>query len=166
MFDGSTYKRCKCTEPKLDADGQPIIDANGKPKVRELGSACPLLKKRDHGTWYYYVKLPDGPGGKRRRPRKGGFLTQNQAKEAAQKLWDQAQGGIDVDTKETVAEYLDRWHAKRVDLKRKTRFGYRDFIDRIQTCPRPPRTPRPPHPGDVPADMGIQRDQEGQPGSG
>lgn len=131
MFDGSTYRRCKCTEPKLDADGQPIIDANGKPKVRELGSACPLLKKRDHGTWYYYVKLPDGPGGKRRRPRKGGFLTQNQAKEAAQKLWDQAQGGIDVDTKETVAEYLDRWHAKRVDLKRKTRFGYRDFIDRI-----------------------------------
>ncbi|ANP53554.1 integrase [Streptomyces griseochromogenes] len=131
MFDGSTYKRCKCTEPKLDDEGQPVLDANGKPKMRELGSTCPLLKKRDHGTWYYYVKLPDGPGGKRRRPRKGGFLTQNKAKEAAQKLWDQAQGGIDVDTKETVAEYLDRWHAKRVDLKRKTRFGYRDFIDRI-----------------------------------
>ncbi|WP_369387120.1 tyrosine-type recombinase/integrase [Streptomyces sp. CG1] len=131
MFDGSTYKRCKCTEPKLDDEGQSVLDANGKPKMRELGSTCPLLKKRDHGTWYYYVKLPDGPGGKRRRPRKGGFLTQNQAKEAAQKLWDQAQGGIDVDTKETVSEYLDRWHAKRVDLKRKTRFGYRDFIDRI-----------------------------------
>ncbi|MEU3051260.1 tyrosine-type recombinase/integrase [Streptomyces sp. NPDC006984] len=98
---------------------------------RELGSACPLLKKRDHGTWYYYVKLPDGPGGKRRRPRKGGFLTQNQAKDAAQKLWDQAQGGIDVDTKETVAEYLDRWHAKRVDLKRRTRIDYRYCIDRI-----------------------------------
>ncbi|MER6068302.1 hypothetical protein ABT187_05475 [Streptomyces sp. NPDC001817] len=32
---------------------------------------------------------------------------------------------------ETTSEYLDRWHAKRVDLKRKTRFGYRDFIDRI-----------------------------------
>ncbi|MGW2719744.1 tyrosine-type recombinase/integrase [Streptomyces sp. NPDC001492] len=131
MFDGSTYKRCKCTEPKLDEDGQPIIDANGKPALRELGSTCPLLKKRDHGSWYYYVKLPDGPGGKRRRPRKGGFLTQTKAKEEAQKLWDQAQGGIDVDSKETVAAYLDRWHAKRVDLKRKTRGDYHDFINRI-----------------------------------
>ncbi|MEU5435399.1 tyrosine-type recombinase/integrase [Streptomyces sp. NPDC020719] len=131
MFDGSTYKRCKCTEPKVDDNGRPVLDTNGHPKTRELGSACPLLKKRDHGTWYYYVKLPDGPGGKRRRPRKGGFLTQKKAKEEAQKLWDQAQSGIDVDTKETVAEYLDRWHTKRVDLKRKTRTQYRDFIDRV-----------------------------------
>ncbi|WP_030565979.1 tyrosine-type recombinase/integrase [Streptomyces aureocirculatus] len=131
MFDGSTYKRCKCTEPKLDGDGQPVLDASGQPTFRELGSACPLLIRRDHGSWYYYVKLADGPGGKRRRPRKGGFLTQKQAKEAAQKLWDEAQGGIDVDTNETVASYLDRWHAKRVDLKRKTRGDYRDFIDRV-----------------------------------
>ncbi|MCZ1019858.1 tyrosine-type recombinase/integrase [Streptomyces noursei] len=131
MFEGSTYKRCKCTEPKLDDNGQPLLDAHGKPKARELGSSCPLLKKRDHGTWYYYVKLPDGPGGKRRRPRKGGFLTQAQAKEAAQKLWDDAQGGIDVDTTETVAQYLDRWYDKRVDLKRSTRTYYRDYIDRV-----------------------------------
>jgi hypothetical protein len=131
VFDGSTYKRCKCTEPKLYDNGQPVLDAEGNPKTRELGSSCPLLKKRDHGTWYYYVKLPDGLGGKRRRPRKGGFLTQTKAKEEAQKLWDQAQSGIDVDTKETVAEYLDRWHTKRVDLKRKTRTQYRDFIDRV-----------------------------------
>ncbi|MEV0374567.1 tyrosine-type recombinase/integrase [Streptomyces sp. NPDC050636] len=131
MFDGSTYKRCKCTEPKLDDNGQPILDTNGQPKTRELGSACPLLKRRDHGTWYYYVKLPDGPGGQRRRPRKGGFLTQREAKKEAQKLWDEAQGGIDVDTKETVAQYLDRWHGKRVDLKRRTRTDYRDIIDRV-----------------------------------
>ncbi|WP_411129711.1 tyrosine-type recombinase/integrase [Streptomyces sp. x-19] len=131
MFEGSTYKRCKCTEPKLDDNGQPILDAHNKPRTRELGSSCPLLKKRDHGTWYYYVKLPDGPGGKRRRPCKGGFLTQTQAKEEAQKLWDEAHGGIDVDTKETVAQYLDRWHDKRVDLKRRTRTDYRDYIDRI-----------------------------------
>lgn len=131
MFDGSTYRRCKCTEPKLDDNGQPILDARGRPEARELGAACPLLKKRDHGTWYYYVKLPDGIGGQRRRPRKGGFLTQKKAKEAAQKLWDEAQGGINVESKETVAQYLNRWHDKRVDLKRRTRTDYRDFIDRI-----------------------------------
>ncbi|WP_266865837.1 tyrosine-type recombinase/integrase [Streptomyces sp. NBC_01381] len=89
------------------------------------------MTKRDHGTWYYYVKLPDGIGGQRRRPRKGGFLTQKKAKEEAQKLWDEAQGGIDVESKETVAHYLNRWHDKRVDLKRRTRTDYRDFIDRI-----------------------------------
>ncbi|MBK3575934.1 tyrosine-type recombinase/integrase [Streptomyces sp. MBT65] len=131
MFDGSVYKRCKCTEPKLDDTGQPIPDASGRPKTRELGSSCPLLKKREHGTWYYYVKLPDGVGGQRRRPRKGGFLTQTKAKEEAQKLWDEAQGGVNVESKETVAQYLNRWHDKRVDLKRSTRSDYRDFIDRI-----------------------------------
>ncbi|MFG2682829.1 tyrosine-type recombinase/integrase [Streptomyces sp. NPDC048392] len=131
MFDGSVYKRCKCTEPKLDDNGQPILDARDRPKTRELGASCPLLKKREHGTWYYYVKLPDGIGGQRRRPRKGGFLTQTKAKEAAQKLWDEAQGGVNVESKETVAQYLNRWHDKRVDLKRSTRSDYRDFIDRI-----------------------------------
>ncbi|MBM7170387.1 hypothetical protein JQK87_18690 [Streptomyces sp. G44] len=131
MFEGSTYKRCKCTEPRLDGNGQPVLDASGKPRFRELGSSCPLLNRRDHGSWYYYVKLPDGPGGKRRRPRKGGFLTQKQVKEKAQKLWYEAQGGIDIDSDETVASYLDRWHTKRVDLKRKTRFDYRDYIDRV-----------------------------------
>ncbi|MGW7082349.1 Arm DNA-binding domain-containing protein [Streptomyces sp. NPDC054871] len=48
------------------------------------------MKKRDHGSWYYYLNLPDGPGGERRRPRKGGFPTSKKAQEAAQKLWDEA----------------------------------------------------------------------------
>lgn len=131
MFNGSTYRRCKCTEPKLDEQDQPILAANGTPRVRELGSACPQLKKRDHGSWYYYLNLPDGPGGERRRPRKGGFPTSKKAQEAAQKLWDEATHGIDVDSKETVAAYLNRWLDKRVDLKRSTREGYRDTIDRV-----------------------------------
>lgn len=129
MFNGSTYRRCKCTEPKLDEQGQPVLAANGTPKARELGSACPQLKKRDHGSWYYYLNLPDGPGGERRRPRKGGFPTSKKAQEAAQKLWDEATDGIDVDSKETVAAYLNRWLDKRVDLKRGTREDYRITID-------------------------------------
>ncbi|MGX1668497.1 tyrosine-type recombinase/integrase [Streptomyces sp. NPDC055400] len=131
MFNGSTYRRCKCTEPKLDNNGQPILNTSGTPKVRELGSTCPQLKKRDHGSWYYYLNLPDGPGGERRRPRKGGFPTSKKAQEAAQKLWDEANDGIDVDSKETVAAYLNRWLDKRVDLKRGTREDYRDSIDRV-----------------------------------
>ncbi|MFJ8311644.1 MULTISPECIES: tyrosine recombinase XerC [unclassified Streptomyces] len=130
-FSGSTYRRCKCTEPKTDDTGQPLLEAAGKPKVRELGSACPDLNKRGHGSWYYYLKFPDGPRGERRRPRKGGFLTQKKAEEEAQKLWNEAQQGIDVDSKETVAAYLHRWLATRVDLKRSTRGDYIGILERV-----------------------------------
>ncbi|KUL23312.1 tyrosine-type recombinase/integrase [Streptomyces regalis] len=131
MFNGSTYKRCACKEPALDSNGQPLLHSNGKAKLRQIGSDCPLLKKRDHGSWYYYVKLPDGPRGERRRPRKGGFLTQKAAEKAAQKLWDEAHNGIDVDSRETVEAYLHRWLKKRVDLKRSTRDDYEDYLNRI-----------------------------------
>ncbi|MEU5002624.1 tyrosine-type recombinase/integrase [Streptomyces sp. NPDC021622] len=131
MFNGSTYKRCKCTEPKLDDQGQPILNTNGTPKVRELGSACPQLKRRDHGSWYYYLKLPDGPRGERRRPRKGGFPTKTAAQHAAQQLWEEDNNGIDIQSQETVEDFLRRWLNKRVDLKRRTRSDYKDFIERI-----------------------------------
>ncbi|MFD3511886.1 tyrosine-type recombinase/integrase [Streptomyces sp. NPDC058657] len=130
-FDGSTYKRCKCTALRLDVDGKPVLHTNGTPKTYELGSACPNLDTRGHGSWYYYVKLPDGPRGERRRPRKGGFVTQKDAQTAAQKLWDIESAGVDTSSKETVAEYLHRWHRKRVDLKRGTSDDYKDYIDRV-----------------------------------
>lgn len=128
MFNGSTYKRCACKEPVLDASGQPELDSNAQPKLRQVGSSCPQLKKRDHGSWYYYVKLPDGPRGERRRPRKGGFLKQKDAEKAAQKIWDAAQDGVDVESKETVNEYLHRWLKKRVDLKRSTHDDYEAIL--------------------------------------
>ncbi|MFE4870889.1 tyrosine recombinase XerC [Streptomyces sp. NPDC056682] len=130
-FSGSTYRRCKCTEPKTDEAGQPELNAAGKPKLRELGSACPDLIKRGHGSWYYYLKLPDGPRGERRRPRKGGFVTQKKAEEAAQKLWDEAHAGVDIDSKETVAQYLRRWISNRVDLKIGTREEYEADIEKV-----------------------------------
>ncbi|PCG85428.1 hypothetical protein CIB93_13805 [Streptomyces sp. WZ.A104] len=131
MFEGSVYRRCKCRTPKLNDAGQPVTDSKGNTVVRELGASCPDLKKRDHGSWYYYLKLPDGPLGERRRPRKGGFSTAKEAKKAAQNLWDEDQSGIDIDSKETVAQYLRRWHTKRVDLKRTTHTDYRDYLERV-----------------------------------
>ncbi|MGW1890154.1 N-terminal phage integrase SAM-like domain-containing protein [Streptomyces sp. NPDC002004] len=99
--------------------------------MRELGGECPDLGKRDHGSWYYYVELPPGPRGERRRPRKGGFLTKKKAEEAAQEIWDKAQDGIDVLSDETVEQYLLRWFSKRVDLKRSTWKTYNDHIHRV-----------------------------------
>ncbi|MDJ0383257.1 tyrosine-type recombinase/integrase [Streptomyces sp. G-G2] len=131
MFKGSTYKRCKCTEPKLDAAGQPIFTVNGDPATREMGSDCPNLKKKDHGSWYYYVNLSEFPGTGNRRPRKGGFLTSKAAAKAAQKLWDEASDGIDIESKETARQFLLRWHETRVDLKESTRDDHHDFIHRL-----------------------------------
>ncbi|MFG2975892.1 tyrosine-type recombinase/integrase [Streptomyces sp. NPDC048331] len=131
MFKGSTYKRCKCTAPKLDAAGEPIIKANGESATRELGAECPDLKRKEHGSWYYYVNLSEFPGTGNRRPRKGGFLTSKAAEKAAQKLWDEASNGIDVDSKETVEQFLLRWHGTRVDLKESVREYHHDFIHRL-----------------------------------
>ncbi|UQA97718.1 Arm DNA-binding domain-containing protein [Streptomyces halobius] len=136
----------------MDESGQPVLDAAGKPKLRELGSACPELSKRGHGSWYYYVKLPDGPRGERRRPRKGGFLTQKKAEEAAHKIWDEAHAGIDIDSKETVAAFLRRWIAKRGPQDRHPRRlpgRHREGLHPRPRTPRDARTAHRVHPGDV-----------------
>ncbi|MFE3527290.1 tyrosine-type recombinase/integrase [Streptomyces sp. NPDC059161] len=135
MFEEKTYKRCTCKGPMTHKSGprkgQPVLDDDGTPKIGYLETTCPLLKKRDHGSWYYSFELPPGPGGKRRHPKKGGFRTQADAAAACEKAWNLAQDGVQIDSKETVEEYLRRWFAKRVDLKRSTREGYEDHIERV-----------------------------------
>jgi integrase len=135
VFEDKTYKRCTCKGPmthkKGPRKGQPVLNDDGTPKIGYLETACPLLKKRDHGSWYYSFELPPGPGGKRRHPKKGGFRTQAKAAEACEKAWNLAQGGVQIDSKETIEQYLRRWFDKRVDLKRSTRKGYEDHIERV-----------------------------------
>ncbi|MDQ8706809.1 site-specific integrase [Streptomyces sp. LHD-70] len=131
MFKGSVYRRCTCRTPVVDAEGRPELGSDGKPKRRELGADCPDLGKRDHGSWYYYIELPPGLGATRRRPRKGGFLTKRKAEDAAQELWDKAHGGIDVTSDETFEQFVRRWFEKKVDLKKSTRAGYEDHIERV-----------------------------------
>ncbi|WP_328769388.1 site-specific integrase [Streptomyces sp. NBC_00286] len=131
MFKGSVYKRCACRGPVLGEDGEPVLDDGGRPKQRQLGAECPQFGKRDHGLWYFTMELPPGPDGKRRRVRRGGFLTKKKAEEEAQTLWGEAQDGIDVLSDETVEHFLLRWFDKRVDLKRSTRESYRDHIRRV-----------------------------------
>ncbi len=53
--NGSTYKRCGCTDPDTG---------------RQLGAACPDLRKRHHGTWCYEVRI-DTTGGRRKLKRSG-----------------------------------------------------------------------------------------------
>ncbi|OIJ97742.1 hypothetical protein BIV25_13110 [Streptomyces sp. MUSC 14] len=131
MFEEKTYKRCACKGPQVDKKGKPVLKDDGTPKIGYLEKRCPQLKRRDHGSWYYSIELPPGPGGKRETAKKGGFRTQKDAATACKEVWDLSQGGVQVKSKETVAEYLRRWFAKRQDLKRSTRKGYEDHIERV-----------------------------------
>jgi integrase len=131
VFEERTYKRCSCKGP-LVKDGKPVLDGDGNQKIGYLEKSCPQLRKRDHGSWYYSIELPPGPDGQRLpRAKKGGFRTKMDAAAEAEKVWRLAQDGVDVRSQETVADYLRRWFAKRVDLKKSTLKGYEDYIDRV-----------------------------------
>jgi integrase len=109
------YKRCKCR------------DEEGK----DLGPDCPKLRRADgswnpkHGTWYFGLELPRGPGGKRRpRMRRGGF----ESRDAAQAAYDEAKAmirrGGDPANRELAGDYLRKWLDERIDLKATARRTY------------------------------------------
>jgi integrase len=113
------YKRCKC---------------KGADK-KELGPECPKLKRADgswnpkHGTWYFALELPPGPGGKRRpRMRRGGFESREAAIEARDKAKATMRKGVDPSVRVTTGDYLARWLAGRRDLKPTTRHNYENSI--------------------------------------
>nr|WSZ96867.1 site-specific integrase [Streptomyces sp. NBC_00857] len=128
MFKDKTYKRCACKGPLTDKTGKSLLGEDGTPKIGYLEKRCPKLKRRDHGSWYYSIEIPAGPGGKRRHPKKGGFKTQEQAADAAVKVYRDAQAGVDVLSDETVGEYLRRWLDNQHGLKATTKHGYEDYL--------------------------------------
>jgi hypothetical protein len=106
---GSTFKRCGCA------------DASGKP----LGDACPRLKSRTHGSWYYAVDLPMRPGERRRYRRKGGFATRREAEAALTDVLDRVQKRTHLDAgSQTTANYLEQWLAGKAKLRSSTRRSY------------------------------------------
>lgn len=92
MSSGAVFKRCACTEPVLAPDGQPIVDSAGAPKRRQLGAKCAQLRRPDgswsrrHGAWYYQLELQAIPGDGRTQIKRGGFDSQNSAREALTKV--------------------------------------------------------------------------------
>src|SRR5688572_20078550 len=86
---GGVYRRCGCEDP-----------ASG----RAVGGSCPrLARERSHGSWYLRLELGSGPGGSRRRVRRGGFPTRKAAEEELRRLRGPTGGRL------TVAEWLARW---------------------------------------------------------
>lgn len=120
MAKDPAYKRCKCR----GHDG------------KEVGPDCPKLRRADgswnprHGTWYFSLELPAGPGGRRRsRMRRGGFTNRDDALAAYEEARAQIRRGADPSSRVTTGRYLEEWLATRVDLKRTTRRNYRLVIE-------------------------------------
>lgn len=115
---GSTYKRCKCR----DDDG------------KELGADCPKLRRKDgswnprHGSWYFALELDPGPGGKRRRVRRGGFESETAAQEAMDKAKEKERRGGNAQTRQTTGDYLESWLKANKGLRRTTRQLYDGHI--------------------------------------
>ncbi|MFF7613563.1 tyrosine-type recombinase/integrase [Streptomyces lavendulae] len=128
MTEISYSRRCACKVPVLDAAGAPVLLSDGTPKMKEVGATCPKLKQKGHSTWYFYFELEPGENGKRRRLRRGGFKTQDDAKVEAKKELKKAEGGTDVLSSASVGEDLTAWVERKGSLARTTSHGYEAHI--------------------------------------
>jgi integrase len=96
---GSTYKRCSCAVER---------DARGNRK------AC----KKAHGSWVFVADLGISNDGRRLQVKRGGFATKVAAEEALSEFIDQDNKGMSVhDGQQTVAVFLDRWIASRLEAQ-------------------------------------------------
>ncbi|MGW4505802.1 tyrosine-type recombinase/integrase [Streptomyces sp. NPDC004436] len=128
MTDISYFRRCACKVPVLNDAGEPVLLRDGTPKMKEVGATCPKLKQKGHSTWYFTFELEPGENGKRRRLRRGGFKTQDDAKVGAKKELRKAEGGTDVLSTATVGDDLTAWVERKGSLARTTSHGYEGHI--------------------------------------
>jgi hypothetical protein len=103
----SVFKRCGCRR--------------GRAGLR-LGASCLRLAEDDHGSWFFSLELPRHVGGTRRRIRRGGYASREEAERALGRL--QVTGGRVL----TVADWLEIWLATRAHVRDKTMRGYSAHI--------------------------------------
>jgi integrase len=112
MSEGSVYSWCGCRDERTG---------------RRLGARCPHRGEPGHGSWYLSVELPPGPGGDRRRIRRGGFAAQAEARAAMEQLLvpppGQAAGGP-----LTTGQWLRHWIAGRATPRYSTVRGYESHV--------------------------------------
>ncbi|MFF3493691.1 tyrosine-type recombinase/integrase [Streptomyces sp. NPDC002795] len=129
MFEPTYKKQCGCVAPVLDDKGQPVLDNEGSPKQRRLYAQCPDLKSPRHGKWSFNLELEEDGQGERQRVRRSGFATKGDAATEARKVYDRAQQGVIVETRVTVADYLDEWLERKRKLAPSTAHAYSEHIE-------------------------------------
>ncbi|MFB9369040.1 site-specific integrase [Kitasatospora albolonga] len=113
---GRVYRRCGCRDEQH----------------HQLGSHCLRLNSEpDHGTWTFAVEIPaTTSGGHNHTVRRGGFLTENEARTALNRYVTGRRIGVSADPNQTLADYLTTWlAAKKLRLKPTTWVRYRDYVE-------------------------------------
>jgi len=104
---GTVYRQCWCRDPETG---------------KKLHTACPDLKKKGHGSWYYRYEAPKAPGEKRRQPVGGPFPTKKDAEDELAAVLARVGGGAGApDRALKVADYLRAYQAGKVNQKKRTR---------------------------------------------
>ncbi len=92
MANNPIFKKCGCRAPVLDPDGHPILGADGKPRMRRLGSGCPQLRRAggrwnsNHGSWHFQMEVATAPDTPRAHLTQGGITTFDKAQEAVERI--------------------------------------------------------------------------------
>jgi len=111
---GSVFKRCGCRK--------------GRTGLR-LGAACLRLGEEGHGSWFFSLDLPRQAGGPRRRVRRGGYATEQDARAALARMREPRGQLV------TAADWLELWLTTRVKLRSSTLRGYSAHV-RLHLVPR------------------------------
>lgn len=86
------FKKCGCRGPVLDSDGHPLLGADGKPRMRRLGSGCPQPRhaggrwNSNHGSWHFQMEVVTWPGEPRAHLTQGGIATAEKAQDAVERI--------------------------------------------------------------------------------
>ncbi|MFB9687327.1 hypothetical protein [Amycolatopsis plumensis] len=91
---------------------------------RRLGSRCPQLAVRGHGSWYFRLELPPGKNGRRRQLRRGGFASRKAAGAARDFLHNPTTLDGVSGSAVTIAQWLRLWLESRDNLAPSTMRSY------------------------------------------
>ncbi|HEY3034212.1 MAG TPA: tyrosine-type recombinase/integrase, partial [Streptosporangiaceae bacterium] len=110
--NGGVFKRCGCRDPHSG---------------RLLGTGCPTLAQRGHGSWYFDCAVARFQG-RRERIRRGGYPTRREALAARDAL---LRPGLDGGTTQgwTVARWLRFWLISRTSIRPSTLRSYHHHVD-------------------------------------
>jgi hypothetical protein len=110
--NGGVYKRCGCRDPRSG---------------RLLGTCCPALAERGHGSWYFDCAVA-GLQGRRQRIRRGGYPTRREALAVRDGL---LRPGLDGRSNQawTVTRWLRFWLTSRTSIRPSTLRSYQHHVD-------------------------------------
>lgn len=84
--------------------------------------------KKYGASWRYTLELEPDSSGKRRQVQKSGFRTKAAAQAALEKAEELAKHGVQLDRALTYGDWLDLWLASKMNIRERTREGYRSHV--------------------------------------